>query len=532
MAKYISGVKGKSTKSIKNPFTEKNKNIVIRFDNIFEDEELNVYNTFVMSIGKKRVYSNFAPSIVKDNNKILSLDANVSNHVMYSYFTIKRAIDNKMFAKVDSEKDLTNYGVEARRDFGKYVSFIDFMVSTLFRENFINLIKDYVNKNYIPVDESKSADYASGTTFTNEHFKILHTISIMSKFAIPLCTHYIFINSDKNIEVYNFMYTVFDALFKVATVGTSCKNLMDKLYQFVDRIVRRTESSNKLIWKTFPMYNETRESIVEDLVIKLVTTILPKFDLQRSIIALIAVVARDSVGSYKIKAKHPYDCFSINDNDRSNDDEDALSETDIFDMFYRSTDENIIVLNRIGNDASIERIARRNNVVLNPMEIDYYMKHYELHNFTVTVVSLVFARFFSGVENVKSCNFEQFIKLMIILVKKMKDLDINYLPKFVTAKRVSYSFNRMPSAMILKNLKNDYDYNQLIDMKYKNVASVFDIKTSSADDRNPIKDMIISLVHNNYELNEYGSKDNGTPLVVDEEKLIKDVIQLHKKMII
>lgn len=519
---------------LKFPFQERNKAITIHFDKIFNQPELNVYNNFTMSVGKKRVYANFAETICDDNNMILSLDKNVGAATLLSYFNIKKAIDNRMFCKVDENyqvKSLKNWGVG--RDFGKYESFINFLVSTLYTPQFIDVIKNYVEKNYEKtVDETKSANFNAGTTFTNEHFKIFYTISVMSKFAIPLCTHYIFINSDKNIEVYDFMYTIFGALFKIAAIGTNCKNLLYKLYQYVDRIVRRTENSNAAIWRNMPMYNDTRESIIEDLIIKIVTTILPKFDLEKSIISLITVVARDSVGLYKIRSKHPFDCYSINDNDRSNDDEDALSETDIFDMFYRNNDENVTILNLIGNDLTVERIATRNNTFITQAEFEYYKNNYQLHNFTVHVISLVFARFFSGVNNVKSCNFDQFIRLMIILTKKMYDLDINYLPRFITANRVSYSFNHSPSAMILKKLKEDEDYKNLIEMKYHNIQNIFEIKTTTADDMNPIKDMVIALIHNNYEINEYESKENGNPLIISEENIMKDVIKLHKMMII
>jgi hypothetical protein len=535
MKRYFNLVPGEtSTKQDVNYFTEKNKNIIIKFNEILSDEKLSVYNTFKMSIGKKRIYANYANAMCKDNNKILALDTNNARQVIFAYFNIKKAIDNKLFTKIDDVKDLSKYGVDARRDFGKYENFINFMITTLFTSTFINIVKDYVEKHYKnPVDEKASKNYAPGTTFTNEQFKLLHTISILTKFAIPLCTHYIYVNSDKNIEVFSFMYTCFDAIFKIVTVGTNCTDLMGKLYQYVDRLVRRTEPSNKLIWANFPMYNDTRESITDDLIIKIVTSILPKFDLNKIIINLISVVIRQSVGKYKIKAKNPYDCYRINDNDNSNDDEDALSESDIFDMFYRNIDESILILNRYGNDDAIDTICKRNNIYISEDEFIWYKEHYRLHNFTVKVVTMVFARFFSGSINVRSCTFDQMIKLMIVLVKKMQDLGINYLPHFVTAIRESYTFTNMPSAAILKNLKNNIDYIQLIEMKYKYIQSVFEIKTTASDENNPIKDMIVSLVHNDYLYNEYGRDDiNGTPIQISEENIINDVIQLYKMMVI
>lgn len=157
----------------------------------------------------------------------------------------------------------------------------------------------------------------------------------------------------------------------------------------------------------------------------------------------------------------------------------------------------------------------------------------KLHNFTVKAVSMIFARFFSGSINVKSCTFDQMIKLMIVTIKKMRDLNINHLPYFITGIRTSYNFTNMPSATVLKNLKNNIDYIQLIELKYKYIQSIFNIKTTSADENNPVKDVIVSLIHNNYVYNEYGRDDiNGKPIEIREDKIINDVIQMYKKMII
>lgn len=528
------GIQTSNNKNYKNVFTEKNKNIIIHFDEIFQNEDYKPYNVFVLAVGKKRVYSLFAKSMCTQNNKILEINKDITEKFLMAYFGIKKAIDDGFFTKIDSDEELTKYGNEARRDFGKYDSFINFMISNLFSRQFIELVKEYVNKHY--KDESGKDDvdiskFNPGMTFTTEQLKMIIEVSILSRFAIPLCTHYIYINSDKRIKVYSFMHTVIDALFKIVVVDTSTNNLIDKLYTFVASAVKATEPSNKPIWEKFPMYNETRESIIEDLVEKIITTIVPKFEMKNPI-QLISVVSRDSVVRFKIRGNNPFDCYRITDNDKSSDDEDKLSETDIFDMYYRVTDENITVLNRYANDDAIETICRRNDIVIPEDEYQFYLKNYKLHNFTVMAVSNIFARFFSGVANVRSCTFEQFVKLMIVLVHKMRDLNINYLPYYITGNRESYSYTKMPSSTVMKELKSNIDYNQLIELKYKYIHSLFEIKAGFLEEKNPILDCIVGLIHNNYIYNEYGNKMNGQPIEFNENLIINDVLQMYKKMII
>lgn len=532
MSKYLSTIK--TGKEYKNVFTEKNKNIIIHFDEIFKNPDFKAYNVFVLSVGKKRVYSSLAKLMCTENNKILELNKDITERFLVAYFNIKRSIDVGMFSKVDSDSELNLYGTAARRDFGKYDAFIEYMVSTLFKRDFIEMIREYVNKNYKDESGKENVDISKfnpGMTFTPEQLRMIIIVSVLTRFAIPLCTHYIYINSDKRIKVFSFIHTVIDALFKIVVVDTSTNSLIDKLYTFVSSSVKSTEPSNKPIWEKFPMYNETKESIIEELVEKIVTTIIPKFKMQNPI-QFISVVARDSVVRFKIRGKNPFDCYRINDNDKSSDDEDKLSETDIFDMYYRVTDENITILNRYANDDAIETVCRRNNIVLMQDEIDFYLNNYKLHNFTVMAVSNIFARFFSGVANVRSCTFEQFVKLMIVLVHKMRDLGIEYLPSFLTAKRESYSYTKMPSTTVMKELKTNPNYTDLIELKYKYIRSLFEIKTGFIEEKNPILDCIIGLIHNNYTYNEYGNKLNGTPLEIDDKIIINDVLKMYKLCII
>ena len=118
MAKYLSSISS-DTMKFNNVFSVKNKNVVIKFDEIFGNPDFKAYNVFVMGVGKKRVYAMGADAMCKDNNKILSINPEISQRFIASYFSVKKAIDDGIFTKLGSDKDLEKYGVESRRDFGK-----------------------------------------------------------------------------------------------------------------------------------------------------------------------------------------------------------------------------------------------------------------------------------------------------------------------------------------------------------------------------------------------------------------------------
>ena len=531
MGKYIQTISGKKAQQIKY-FNEKNRSIIIYFDKFFNNSELERYDIFRLHVGKKRVYAMMSKLICDDNNMFLNMNPEIANRVIYAYLTIKKAIDEGVFVKVDTSKDILEYGGEAKRDFGKYQAFISFLTSNLYFPDFVNLVREYVEINHKPIDESLSKKYAEGSSFNNEQLRMFHIIGYLSKFAIPLCTHYVYRNSEKNIKLFEFMYVIFNAIFKIVAVDSETTDLMRKLYKRVELSVKQTENSNKPIWEKFPMYNETKESVVDELVVKIVTTILPKADLDREIVKFIAAVSKDSVIRYKIRGKHPFDCYKVCDSDVSNDEEDKLSETEIWDLYYRNIDENLAVFNRYVGQSVVEDIAKRNAVIIDPAEVDFYMKNYTKHSFAVRVVTQSFATYFSGAANVRSISPREFICLMIILKEKMRNLGIDYLADFISANRHSYSFTRMPSTAVFKALKNNTDYIDIVENKYRYIRNTFDIKTTKGDDKNPIKDMIVSLIHNDYIYCDYNNpKLNGQKIPIDEAKVIDDVLQIYKKMI-
>ena len=90
------------------------------------------------------------------------------------------------------------------------------------------------------------------------------------------------------------------------------------------------------------------------------------------------------------------------------------------------------------------------------------------------------------------------------------------------------SFSKVPSVSLLKMLRNSIEYNELIERKYSNIRSIFDTKVGKRDNTNPIRKMIESIVHNEYEYNEYLGKQNGTPINFTGEEIVNDVFNCIK----
>lgn len=515
-------------------FIPDNKTIEIEFDklSLCKTDE---YNTIHMQIGNKRIYSKMSDIICRSNNEILALDEENKNEVLYTYFCIKKALDECRFmTPKQKETDLT--AVYKNVNNHTVDSFIEYLITRLFTPRFVNIIREYVNRNYsdeIAVDEELKAnkrEYNEGTTFTDKHFKIFYVTTCMSRFAIPLCMHYIYINDDINCYKDEFIYKVLKSLIKLAESGEST-DLLRKLYYYTEQNIKKTGHTNAIMWDRIRMFNKTKESVNSDLVVKIINTAIPKFSFDKRIINFIKVISRETIEEYTLRAKDKYKIHSISAPADTGDEEDELSENDVFDRHYTKQDETHRLFNKYANDDAVAIIAKNNGVIFDPAEVEFYEKTVQWSLIQQFLVVQAFSNKFKGVKNIMSCSRSQFIKLMIILTKKMTALGLNELKHYVTGIRVSHSHIRKPSTMLLNSLYNDPIFEDLCNTKYRFVRETFNKKSANKEDQNPIKDNLLMIINNDYVYNYYGCEENGTIINVPDNVIMNELLRFYKMII-
>lgn len=513
-----------------------NKTIEIKFDEIFGKKELEEYNVFHMQIGNKRIYSKMSDLICESNNTILNIDEENKEEVLYNLFCVKKALDEHRFVTPKPKIPLDETMVYQKVDNRTVDAFIEYLITRLFTPRFVDIIRKYVNDNYkddIAVDEelkNSKREFNEGTTFTDKHFKILYVASCMSRFAIPLCMHYIYINDDINCFKDDFIYKVLKSLIRLAESGEST-DLQQKLYYYTEQSIKKTGHLNATMWDRIRMFNRTKESVNTDLVVKIINTAVPKFSFDKRIINFIKVISRETIEEHTLRAKDKFKIYPIVSAKDTGDDEDALSESDLFDMHYTRQDETIRLFNKYANDDAVETIARTNGVVFDPEEVKFYEETLQTSLIQQFLVVQAFSNRFCGVKNVMSCTRSQFNKLCIILVKKMTMLGMNNLKHYVTGVRISHSHVRKPSTMLMNMLFTNPTFINLKQTKYKFVEAIFDKKSVLKEDQNPIKDNLLMIINNDYLYNYYGCPDNGKMIDIPEQVVMEELLKFYKMII-
>jgi hypothetical protein len=461
-----------------------------------------------VSISSKKTYSKIIPLITEENNKILNKDEDRAEEFIYKYFTIKSAIDN------------THY------DNKTPIYFINEMISALLVPEFVKLVDIYIDENYkINVDSKISEGnhrYDVGTTFLDRHFKIIYKISALSRLVMPLATHYI--HSNPQVNTNTFLMDLFQTIFNVAQLGTNI-NIYAKLYTYINKAVTNTLYTDKVMWDRLMILGVTKDNVIDDTMCKIVTNIFIKYSFDFNPLHLITVVVRKSIMSYTLRKKDPFTLYSLSDVDGvSTDDESIINESEIFDSYNTQRDESIILMRKYGTPRDIKTIQMRENVNITQEEFDFYLNNRKYHELQKSAICFAFSRYTGGVENIiGGCRKEDWITLMIILMKVMKRSGMEYLANFISAYRQQYSYRRM--SKYLNNLIDDNPlYNNIVDSKYSAIRGIFEKK-------NFIKNMIVLVVNNTYTYNLYGNDKNGLFIEKDEPKIVTDVLAFFNTFI-
>lgn len=487
------------------------KNIVIPFDAFF-DPKLEDYNEFVMSIASKKTYSKIANLFVEENNIILNRCPElIIEQFLYNYLTLKIGIDTDRYInRVDPAAAFRNE-----------------MINNLFNSEFMKCIQDYIDEKYeTDVDDQIDLEkhkYDKGTTFLDRHFKVLYTVSSMSRFVLPLATHYIHFNPTVDTNI--FLMDLFMDLMNIAQLGTNT-DVYAKLHTYVVRAVQKTRVTDKVMWDRLMILGVTPENAIDDTLNKLITNVIPKYIFEKNIMNLNTVVIRKSIMSYTLRKRDPYTIYSLSDSDGVATDDDAIvSEIDIFDSYNTQRDESIILFRKHAIQRNIDIIQMREQVEITPEEIEFYSKSKRYHEFQKSAICFMFSRYFGGVENIiGGCRKEDWVRLMIILVKVMERMGIGYLSHFVTSIKQNHAFKRL-SKFLDNAINNDPLYQEIIEKKYRSVMGMF-------ERRNFIKQFIIMIINNTYIYNTHNHPLNGQFIEKDEIKIKDEVLQFFNSCIL
>lgn len=448
-----------------------NKLIVIPFDKIF-NQEFGNDNTFCSFVINRTIYSNNIEKVCKYINYFCHFYDDEKELVM-NYVKLKFIIDDKK-RKV------------------KKNAFIKAIYDIFFTDSIIEKIDKMVEDNFrINLKKEDDKKYDEAMEFTNEHGKILFKISVATNLLIPVLNHYLYSRNSEEKILYDYYVHLFD-IFDPEGV-----DMINKLSNYtLDRVTKNYEG-NKRAWEQRDMLGDKSYLAYADIVLQkiVITDVLPKFLFNQNIVSLLTVVLENNLNFYN-RGEYKYLPVVLNDKK----DVEGLSDLDKFEMSFNKIDESISILSECNIERVLNKIEKMNRIHISEDELNFYLTNHKPSTFQVTLVKYYYAKYFSGYRDLKMLKEEEYIRLLIILKRRLQAQGDIYLPQILTG-NIEGKLNtrtiqnrkfidKIQTTVLYRQLIDKFEY--LIDLKENNIilntlSTILNTSFSIVEYNNPEK---------------------------------------------
>ena len=421
--------------------THKDKAIIIPFDKLISSVDVKDRNMF---------YVLYKDSYVKKSDLITRYINYFINYyddgeLILNYLRCKCYIDNGKFTP--------------QRE-----SVIDFIYKNFVTPTMYEKVVKFVEDNYrydLSQNKDPNKTYSESLEFTNRHAKILLLISTFIKFLIPLVMHYISSTQGKteakNLDKY------FKPLFTI-TEAVENVYLYAKMYNSINSKVKYNEMKNRPIWDKYEANSVDAEAYTEELLNKnLIVDNIFKYNFSQNIISFNSVILKTQL-TYRCVKNFGVTLQEINEDK----DSDGLSYLDQLEMNTTKIDESITILSNINAKYTIKMLKRKFRIKIPKEEVEYYMQYHHVERLNRRLVFNWYAKYFGGFVDLNNgVGMIKYIKLMIMMKKRLRMIGFKWLPIIISSNIEGYLTNRtIQNGKFIEDITNSDIYNNLKKEKY------------------------------------------------------------------
>jgi hypothetical protein len=474
------------------------KLVVIPFDKIFNKKEISVLNTFnilkdsyVRQLNSITLYINYFIKYYDEDNDLL-----------FAYLKLKSIADNKSNERMSLP------------------IFIQFVYNVLLTDSICDKIVDMVEDNYyVDVDNNTGKKYNEALEFTNEHAKVLMQISVAMKLMIPIMLHYINkikYNKEKDrtknrkrnhlFSYKAYMYKFYAGLFNIFGGDIDIYN---KLWISTWSKINVHYNANKPIWDQRAIYGTTTVTHMDELLRdKIICENMFKYTFNKNAISFNHVVLRNQLGFF-ICEKYQTNRIELS----SKKDVSGLSGLDKLEMNTIKLDESVAILSEMNIKTTIKSIEKQMRMKVSKDELQYYQKHLTITKFQVQLCQYFYARIFGGYRDLSFLTRKNYLKLLILLKKRLRLQGMMYLPDILTS--------NIDGRLNARTIRNDKFLSKIEQTPL--YRSIVDNKYSVLDDINKgdlIIGLLSTLINTKFTIVDYDNEDKlGETIEVNQDAI-------------
>lgn len=341
-------------------------------------------------------------------------------------------------------------------------------------------IRDKIDKlitdNYSLTLYYKSSINNSSLEYTDEHAKMLLTISFLDILVIPLTCH--FTEKNKILDVNGIFMQIYDKIFSIFDV-----DLYSKLYETAYTTTMNTYKPNKDLWDKQDIRGKNVITHTELSVANIILNIIPRYTFKKNIIMFNLISIRNNVGFNIIDIQYEYNYVPLSSSSR---DEDNNSEFDKYEAYQIKQNEALYLQNKINCEYTMKTIEDLYGP-FSEEEINFYKNRLQkdgkiyINKFQKELIFKLFFKYFGDTISIRSINYIDYIKLIIVAKKILINNNMIILPHVISGypEKIIYRTNinkedrvRMENSPLYELILKRYRNNNIINNIFVDAAII------------------------------------------------------------
>lgn len=489
------------------------------------------YEIFNMAISSKRTFNKIKDEICDDNNRILNhtftrLMIDGDGNTIKKYINKKMNVSEEFILKCLSLKmNISDSGDLAQLPYKIFICELMNIIS----DEMIDMVTHYIDSVYVgSMDEIIDMDkheFGLSTTFVDKDIKIFCKVKYIGNLLIPLGVEYCAING-RTIDAKDFFFELYTSIFaRVEPDGY----LLEKLHRYITMMVTTAVKNNKKIYDKMAIKAVTIDSEIENVLSKILTTIIPKIAPIDTVPAYISTAIKMTASKFKPHEPFGFHIYSFSDDAvmGGGNDDNVVTEAERMDSKLVKPNKGLEIIRKNFCDDTINKISYRYNIFIDNMsEYNYTINNMDMNNFQTNIIFQTFHNFYGGYENMYDNNRHNYTRLLILCDKYLRSLGLDIMADYVSAKDIGYSCQQRWGGKVSdRRLFDDPKYNKLINEKYKFIKAHIERK-------NFIREDMVTIANTKFVYNRPNDSRNGTYITHSDEEIIDCVLDYYLKAVI
>ena len=252
---------------------------------------------------------------------------------------------------------------------------------------------------------------------------------------------------------------------------------------------------------------------------KIISETMFKYRFDKNVVSFNYVVLEKQLGFFLIE---PYKTNRIELSAKK--DLSGLSGLDKLEMNSSKLDESIVILSDINIKQTIKRIKKNMHMDISDDELEFYRNNLKITRLQSQLVFYYYAKYFNGYRDLNLLNRTQYLKLLIMLKKRLQYQNFIYFPQIISANIESkLNARTIRNDKFLTKIQTSQIYQSLVENKYSTLENI--------NKGDTILNLLSTLLNTTFTFVDYEHPDMlGNPIELNQDMVSDEFLNFLNQL--